>query len=100
MRTSESTSIIEWFRTRLQEECKQLTACSDQTIRRTLKKDLGMSFKKTYRIAPKVTQPTNIRNLCECAMLLHSMESSGIELIYFDEFSISSKQFAFKSWSK
>ena len=86
MRTSESTSIVEWFRARLQEECKQLTAYSNQTMRRNLKKDLRMSFKKIYRIAPKVTQSTNIRNLCECAMLLHSIESSGIELIYFDEF--------------
>ena len=61
------------------------------TIRRALKKDLGLNYLKAYKITPKVTNRDNIKRLCENAILLHSMNAEGVKLIYFEKFFISSR---------
>ena len=53
--------------------------------------DLGLSYKKAYKITPKVIKRANIRRLCENAILLHSMNAEGVKLIYFYKLFISSR---------
>ena len=84
----------------LAEEYRELKSLSTKTIKRSLKADLKLSYKKAYRIASRVASPTRLRSLWETAMLLRCIDSNGVELVYFDEFSLSSRQFAFQNWSK
>ena len=98
--TLENTSTARWFKAKLADEYKELKHLSTESVRRSLKTDWKLSYKKAYRIAPRATAPESIRYLWETAALLHFIDSEGVELVYLDEFSLSSRQFAYKNWSK
>ena len=47
-----------------------------------------------------MTKNAKVRSLYQSAALLQALDEIGTELIYFDEFTISSRHFSCKIWSK
>ena len=45
-------------------------------------------------------KPENVTNLWQRAMLLHMLDNDGLEIIYFDEFSVSTRHLNWKGWNK
>ena len=88
------------FRTALLSAFGNLNSISMSTLNSFLKKRLKMNFKKRYRLEPRMTKNIKVRSLCQWAALLQALDEIGTELIYFDEFTISSRNFSCRSWSR
>ena len=88
------------FRIALLSVFGNLNSLSISTLNSFLKKRLNMNFKKRYRLEPRMTKNVKVRSLCQLAALLQALDETGIGLIYFDEFTISSRHFSCRSWSK
>ena len=74
------------------------TPC-DSTLAHTLKKKLNMSYRILSIQPPKTTTKEHIRTCWESVMIQWSLASRGFELIYVDEFHISTHRSRFKGWA-
>ena len=99
-KTSINTIPYLLFKTKLLENFSDIKSWSITTINNFLKNDLKLSFKKRYYLEPKMFKPENVTNLWQWAMLLHMLDNDGLEIIYFDEFSVSARHLNWKGWSK
>ena len=71
---------------------------SNSTVKRVLKNKLGMVYKKLERINKKASGKSSIRSFCEALTLQLELLNDGYELIYIDEFSISSRRNPMYGW--
>ena len=74
------------------------TPCNS-TLAHTLKKKLNMSYRILSIQPPKTTTKEHIRTYWESVMIQCSLASRGFELIYVDEFHISTHRSRFKGWA-
>ena len=88
------------FKNEVLKSFDDLEDCCSTTMINTIKNDLHLSYKKLYRLHPKMRESANIINLSQWAYILEKIQAAGIELIYFDEFSVYSRHFGFRGWSK
>ena len=58
------------------------------------------SYKKSELHNPRWFTNEMIRSFFESAVIIMKLETEGIEVIYIDEFSLSSKKIGFHGWSK
>ena len=72
----------------------------DKTILSVLKKDLQLSFKKMHKIKKKTASKESIGDMLKWGMLIQKLSDSNFELIYFDEFWVSTRSMDHKGWSK
>ena len=72
----------------------------DMTILSVLKKDLQLRFKKMHKIKKKTTNKESIGDMLKWGMLIQKLSESNFELIYFDEFWVSTRSMNQKGWSK
>ena len=79
---------------------ENMNPISGSTIIRILKKKLNYRFKKLSTVEGKTTQAQNIRKFYESALVQLKLEDIGYELIFIDEFSISSKYHSYLGWPK
>lgn len=79
---------------------QNMTPISRSSTMRILKQKLGYRFKKLSKIERRSTQTSSQRKFFEAAMLQLKFENEGYEIIYFDEFSVSSRYNSFNGWSK
>ena len=77
-----------------------LNSISEITIRRWLKRELQMSYKKLE--TKNISSFTNeqIRSLWESAAVLLKLEESKVEQIYIDEFTVGTWRNGFYGWTK
>ena len=81
-------SSLKW---KLLNNFKELKEISDSTIRRNLRNKLNMSFKRMIVMNPKSLIPESFSKMIQSASLLKILSDFGVELIFIDEFSISSR---------
>ena len=84
---------------KLQEEFEDIVNVSKSTIRRRLKKDLKMSYKKVTKVNPNLFLATNITKMTKCAWVLKKLREQEIKIIFVDEFSVSARSFKPFTWS-
>ena len=77
-----------------------MTPISRSSTMRILKQRLGYRFKKLSKMERGSTLPMNQRKFFEASILQIRLETEGFEIIYFDEFSVSSRYNSFNGWSK
>ena len=73
---------------------------SDTTVRRWMKRDLRMSFKKLERKNLNMFTPHKIRSFFESAAIQLKLEELRVEQIYIDEFSVNARHSNLYGWSK
>ena len=73
---------------------------SSTSIKRILKEKLNYSFKRISTLEHNSVRPFNIRKFFESAILQIKLEENIFELIFIDEFSLSSKHNKLYGWSK
>ena len=73
---------------------------SDTTVRRWMKRDLKMSFKKLERKNLNMFTPNKIRSFFESAAIQLKLEELRVEQIYIDEFSVNAHRSNLYGWSK
>ena len=70
------------------------------SIKRILKDKLNYSFKRIFTLEHYSVRPFNIRKFFESAILQIKIGENNFELIFIDEFSLSSKHNKLYGWSK
>ena len=90
-----SVSII---KKRLINKFSELESISDKTIRTALKNDLGYSYKILENIEPKTISEDKIRIFFENAALQLMLDKKQYNIIYLDEFGLSSRKFKVYGW--
>ena len=81
-------------------EFSGLGSVSDKTIRKALKNDLGYSYKILENIEPKTISEDKIRTFYENAALQLMLDKKQYNIIYIDEFGLSSRKFKIYGWGK
>ena len=71
----------------------------DSTLAHTLKKKLNMSYRILSIQPPKTTTKEHIRTYWESVMIQCSLANRGFELVFVDEFHISTHRSRFKGWA-
>ena len=71
----------------------------DATISKSLKKDLGMSYRMLSWFHPKTQTNDHIRVYWEAVIIQTILGDMGWEAIFIDEFNISSHRNKFKGWA-
>ena len=84
----------------LQQVHPDLGPVSEITIRRWLKGELRMSFKKLEIKNIQTLAVENIWSFWESAALLLELEKSMVEQIYIDEFTVSARRNGFYGWAR
>jgi hypothetical protein len=79
---------------------EDIKTVSERTIRRTLKRDLRMSYKKLDKMVIKSKHPDNIRKFLEAAIVQVKLRSMNCELIFLDKFTVSTRKYANYGWAK
>ena len=72
---------------------------SDKTISRALKSDLRISYRTLSTLHPKTQTHDHIRAYWEWVIIQSKFINNDWELVFIDEFSISSHRNKFKGWS-
>ena len=91
---------IQSLRDKLVKEHPELRPVSASTLGRIMKNEIKYSYKKSELSNPRWFTYEMIRSFFESAAILMKLETEGIEVIYIDEFSLSSKKIGFHGWSK
>ena len=73
---------------------------SDSTVRRSLKAQLNMSYRKITVMNPKALISEKIDKMIRSGALLKILSDYWIELIFIDEFSVSSKGHKAYGWAE
>ena len=79
---------------------KGLESISSYSIRKILKEFLNYRYKTLHEVHPKTFDSENIRQFFESAYLQVLLERDGVEWIYVDEFSFSTRKQNYKGWVK
>ena len=79
---------------------ENMDSISSTSIKRILKEKLNYSFKRISTLEHNSARPFNIRKFFESAILQIKLEENNFELIFIDEFSLSSKHNKLYGWSK
>ena len=85
---------------KLGEQFEDLKSVSKSTIIRWLKKDLNCSYKKMTRNPEPALTPESLVKVLKVATIQQKLYSSGVEVIYVDEFSVNTRHHQFHGWSK
>ena len=88
------------FRIGLLSEFSHLQSISHKTITMTLKNDLILRFKKLYKFNSTVFIEKNWLNFIKSSYLMTCLWERDVDLLYFDEFSISTRKLQFQGRSK
>ena len=86
----------EMIRIELHKRFNEITKLSLSTIARCLKTKLNMSFKRLESKPFVSFSHENVRRLCESAWIQSKLDEAEIEMIYLDEFKLSSKHCKFR----
>ena len=70
------------------------------TIRRAMKKELGLSYQKLDVKAAKMMTKELERSVMENLGLVNALEQKGVEIIYRDEFHFNTRHSRFRGWAK
>ena len=79
---------------------ENMDSIGDTSIKMIFKKKLWYSFKRMSTIEHNSIKPINVRKFFESAILQVKLEENDYELIFIDEFSMSSKYHKHYGWSK
>lgn len=82
------------------ENTEMMESISGWSIRKILKTHLGYRFKSISTLARNSFTKDNIRKLYESVMLQTSLEALKYELVFIDEFSLSTRYNKHFSWAK
>ena len=91
---------VSMIKEKLINEFSGLGSVSDKTIRKALKNDLGYSYKILENIEPKTISEDKIRTFYENAALQLMLDKKQYNIIYIDEFGLSSRKFKVYGWGK
>ena len=91
---------IQSLRDRLVKENPELRPVSVSTLGRIMKNEMKYRYKKSEVRNPRWFTNEMISSFFESAAIIMKLETEGIEVIYIDEFSLSSKKIGFHGWSK
>ena len=100
--SSKADKLYTWRDVRhdLELEHPEVKPVSDTTVRRWMKRDLSMSFKKLERKNPNTFTPGKIRSLFESEAIQLKLWELEVEQIFIDEFSVNARHSSFYGWSK
>ena len=73
---------------------------SRSTVRRFLRNKLKMSFTKLSKISPKILSPESVHKIYRWSEAIKEITRSGVEVIFVDEFSLSSRPYKQYGWSR
>ena len=76
-----------------------LSKISDFNVRRFLKKDMRYSYKKLSKKKPITKRQDRVRLYYESVAIQIWLEDQGIELIYWDEFTVSTRNYTYYGWA-
>ena len=76
-----------------------LPSLSKTSIRKILKKHLKYTYKKACKINPRTLLPVNIRKIHESLYIQVALEKKNYEIIYLDEFSLSTRKYVPYNWA-
>ena len=88
------------LRLELLKKFPNLGEVSCATIRRAMKKELGLSYRKLDVKAAKMMTKESERSMMENLGLANALEKKGVEIIYIDEFHFNTRHSRFRSWAK
>ena len=88
------------LRNQLLLEFPSFTSISKTAITRWLKKELKMVYKNAIKKSAKTLSVERIRNVFENVWLQTKINEDGIEIIYIDEFKVSTKHNDLWGWTK
>ena len=78
---------------------EEISDISDTTVRKIVSKDLRFRFKKLDKIEPKTMTKDSIRSFLENSLILLEIQSQCIEVVYIDEFTVSSRNYSNYGWA-
>ena len=79
---------------------ENMDSIGDTSIKRILKQKLWYSLKRVSTIEHNSIKPINVRKFFESEILQVKLEENDYELIFIEEFSLSSKYHKHYGWSK
>ena len=85
---------IQSIKTKLLANFNEINDISEATVRRVVSKDLRFSFKKLEKIEPKTMTKDSIRSFLENSLILLEIQSWCKEVVYIDEFTVSSRHYS------
>ena len=83
----------------LREQFAELRETALSTIRTSLRRDLGYSYKKLDIVAKRAVALANIRSFHEAARVQLVLEELNVERIYLYQFSINSRNLSLRGWA-
>ena len=88
------------LRLELLKKFPNLGEVSCATIRRAMKKELGLSYRKLDVKVAKMMTKESERSVMENLGLVNALEKKGVEIIYIDEFHFNTRHSRFRGWAK
>ena len=90
---------IKMVKEHLMDTFPSLSKISDFTVRMFLKKDIRYSYKKLSKWKPITKRQDRVRLYYESVAIQIWLEDQAIELIYWDEFTISTRNYTYYRWA-
>ena len=90
---------LEELRNKLRRRFNELTSISKSTIGRWLHNELNFSYKKISTTNIKLFNPENTLKMIKWAWVINKLLKLEHEVVFLDEFSISSRSFKSYGWS-
>ena len=88
------------IKARLVNNFPELNGIANSTLNRWMKIQCKLSYKRLEKKPLSSILPENIRKVFEAAYVFSELMNKGIELIYFDEFTINTRHLQFKGWTQ
>ena len=85
-------------KSKLIDEFSEIGEVSSSTVGRFLKNEMNMSYKILEHKPAPATTLISIRKLLESASIHFELLSKGVELIFIDEFFVSTRHHKFRGW--
>ena len=82
----------------LKMEFPQLQDVSLSTVRRWMKNELNLTYKKIYKISQKFSSHENKVNMLDWMWMLRKLAEKNFEVVFCDEFSVDGRQKDLQGW--
>ena len=97
---AKSPETLDGIRSKLKQKFNIDNKLSRSTVRRFLRNKLKMSFTKMSKICPKILSPESVHRIYRWSEVIKELTRTGVEVIFVDEFSLSSRSYKQYGWSK